>query len=179
MAPSWRSAAPVTVRPIVHRGTAGRAGHSLGLLSQRSWRQRRRARLHLPPRGGRRVGRPHRRRRPRPPVGHSRGAVYALLAATQASSLRSLVLYELPLIDHLDVSFIDGLAAVPRRPMPHRPPSRFHTLADGPPDVGVPSSGDPGPIPATRRRRTSMAAAGCVAQVTWRGAWRCRSSCGG
>jgi pimeloyl-ACP methyl ester carboxylesterase len=41
--------------------------------------------------------------------GHSGGAVYALLAATQAPSLRSLVLYELPLIDRLDPNFIDGL----------------------------------------------------------------------
>jgi pimeloyl-ACP methyl ester carboxylesterase len=41
--------------------------------------------------------------------GHSGGAAYALLAATQASSLRSLVLYELPLIDRLDTSFIEGL----------------------------------------------------------------------
>jgi pimeloyl-ACP methyl ester carboxylesterase len=40
--------------------------------------------------------------------GHSGGAVYALLAA-ESSSLRSLVLYELPLIDRLDASFIDGL----------------------------------------------------------------------
>lgn len=41
--------------------------------------------------------------------GHSGGAVYALLAAAEASSLRSLVLYEPPLIDRLDASFIDGL----------------------------------------------------------------------
>jgi pimeloyl-ACP methyl ester carboxylesterase len=41
--------------------------------------------------------------------GHSSGAVYALLAAKHASSLRSLVLYELPLIDRLDASFIDDL----------------------------------------------------------------------
>jgi pimeloyl-ACP methyl ester carboxylesterase len=41
--------------------------------------------------------------------GHSSGAIYALLAATQASSLRSLVLYELPLMDRLDASSIDGL----------------------------------------------------------------------
>jgi pimeloyl-ACP methyl ester carboxylesterase len=41
--------------------------------------------------------------------GHSGGAMYALMAATQASSLRSLVLYELPLIDRLDAGSIDGL----------------------------------------------------------------------
>jgi pimeloyl-ACP methyl ester carboxylesterase len=41
--------------------------------------------------------------------GHSGGAFYALLAATHAASLRSLVLYELPLIDRLDAGFIDGL----------------------------------------------------------------------
>jgi pimeloyl-ACP methyl ester carboxylesterase len=41
--------------------------------------------------------------------GHSGGAVYALLAAKRGASLRSLVLYELPLIDRLDASFIDGL----------------------------------------------------------------------
>lgn len=41
--------------------------------------------------------------------GHSGGAAYALLAAAQRSSLRSLVLYELPLLDRLDTSFIDGL----------------------------------------------------------------------
>jgi pimeloyl-ACP methyl ester carboxylesterase len=41
--------------------------------------------------------------------GHSGGAFYALLAATGASSLRSLVLYELPLIDRLDGSFVYGL----------------------------------------------------------------------
>jgi|SRR4029453_6608722 hypothetical protein len=43
--------------------------------------------------------------------GHPGTAVYALLAA-EASSLRSLVLYELPLIDRLDASFIDGLIDV-------------------------------------------------------------------
>ena len=42
--------------------------------------------------------------------GHSGGAAYALLAAQQASSLRSLMLYELPLIDRLGASFIDDLA---------------------------------------------------------------------
>jgi pimeloyl-ACP methyl ester carboxylesterase len=41
--------------------------------------------------------------------GHSGGAFYALLAAAEASSLRSLVLYELPLIDRLDASVVDGL----------------------------------------------------------------------
>jgi pimeloyl-ACP methyl ester carboxylesterase len=40
--------------------------------------------------------------------GHSGGAFYSL-AAAEASSLQSLVLYELPLIDRLDASFIDGL----------------------------------------------------------------------
>ena len=41
--------------------------------------------------------------------GHSGGAFYALLAAAQASSLRSLALYELPLIDRLDTGVIEGL----------------------------------------------------------------------
>jgi pimeloyl-ACP methyl ester carboxylesterase len=41
--------------------------------------------------------------------GHSGGAFHALLAAAQASSLRSLVLYELPLIDRLDAGVIDAL----------------------------------------------------------------------
>jgi pimeloyl-ACP methyl ester carboxylesterase len=41
--------------------------------------------------------------------GHSGGAIYALLAAAEASSLRSLLLYEVPLLDRLDASYIDGL----------------------------------------------------------------------
>jgi pimeloyl-ACP methyl ester carboxylesterase len=41
--------------------------------------------------------------------GHSCGAFSALLAAAEASSLRSLVLYELPLIDRLDASVSDHL----------------------------------------------------------------------
>jgi pimeloyl-ACP methyl ester carboxylesterase len=41
--------------------------------------------------------------------GHSGGAIYALLAAGEASSLRSLVLYEVPLLDRLDASYVDGL----------------------------------------------------------------------
>lgn len=44
-------------------------------------------------------------------MGHSGGAAYALLAAVQAPSLRSLVLYEFPVLDRLDVDLIVGLVA--------------------------------------------------------------------
>ena len=44
-------------------------------------------------------------------MGHSGGAAYALLAAVQAPSLRSLVLYEFPVLDRLDSDLIDGLVA--------------------------------------------------------------------
>lgn len=42
-------------------------------------------------------------------MGHSSGAVYALLAASHAPSLRSLILYELPVLDRLDAGFVDGV----------------------------------------------------------------------
>jgi pimeloyl-ACP methyl ester carboxylesterase len=44
-------------------------------------------------------------------MGHSGGAAYALLAAVHAPSLRSLVLYEFPVLDRLDVDLIVGLVA--------------------------------------------------------------------
>jgi hypothetical protein len=193
MAPSWRSAAPVTVRPIVLvRGAVGDSDTfalTEGPLAERDtvWVYSRRCRggsgdgpdytyhrevedvlavltaagdrAHLsatPVARSTHCWPPRRHRR----CGHSCStSCRSSTTSTSASSTASLRCHG--------------------GQMPHRPPSRFHTLADGPPDVGVPSSGDPRPIPATRRRRTSMAAAGCVAQVSWRGDWRCRSSCGG
>ena len=85
--------------PSPSRGTAGRAALGLGLLSQGSRPQRRRARLHLPRRGERHLGRPHRRRRPCPPfrppqwrclrtVGRHAGMLVAVTRALQAAAHR-------------------------------------------------------------------------------------------
>ena len=161
MAPRWRFAAPVTVRPSCSstapsatrtpspsRGTAGRAALGLGLLSQGSRPQRRRARLHLPPRGGRRLGRPHRRRRPCPPfrpsqwrclptVGRHAGILVAVTRALQAVA-----------IDRLDAGFIDGLidemetaldAGHPDRTLEAVPAARRHRRRGGagPSDAGA------------------------------------------
>lgn len=64
-------------------------------------------------------------------VGHSAGAVYSLLAAPRARSLRSLVLYEPPLhVDRMDAARIEGLESALEAGDPDRALEAFFPAAD-------------------------------------------------